>query len=355
MSRHISIGRVKSQLDILGPAANEAEVLRRFIRCLNRPQTKTSMLDLLDTGHGNRLPAPVTPEEASISTHGRTLLQVAQFLRRELPVRFAHRARDLDKLDISEGLSGTKGIKTVIGWYEQSFRELVSLPVPTTLEDEAGFAKAVGTILHRHADTNVQIARGLSELRRRVPHTFSQSRPNNDRTHSRTNVCMHANTCTQLSAHGSWSCVDPRREAGLTYEELADRKEVCPTYRWGDVACCTLSLARCTHCVAAAVLSMLHAAAGRRDPIDCAFLGRHGAACHVVFLSVASCLSHVARCTACATVAAARRHRPLLPRPHRHPRAHRPLPRPARAEGRWVPRVPREPSSGSTRHRHSNK
>jgi hypothetical protein len=229
MSRHISIGRVKSQLDILGPAANEAEVLRRFIRCLNRPQTKTSMLDLLDTGHGNRLPAPVTPEEASISTHGRTLLQVAQFLRRELPVRFAHRARDLDKLDISEGLSGTKGIKTVIGWYEQSFRELVSLPVPTTLEDEAGFAKAVGTILHRHADTNVQIARGLSELRRRVPHTFSQSRPNNDRTHSRTNVCMHANTCTQLSAHGSWSCVDPRREAGLTYEELADRKEVCPT------------------------------------------------------------------------------------------------------------------------------
>ena len=137
---------MKTQLDALGPAVNEADVLRRFIRCLNRAQTRTSMLDLLDTGHGNRLPAPVTPEEASISTHGRTLLQVAQFLRRELPVRFAHRARDLDKLDISEGLSGTKGIKTVIGWYEQSFGELVSLTVPATLADEANFAKVSGTI-----------------------------------------------------------------------------------------------------------------------------------------------------------------------------------------------------------------
>ena len=52
------------------------------------------------------------------------LSQVSQFLRRELPVRLAHRARDLSGM---EGLSETDGIRKVTNWYEESFRDIVQV------------------------------------------------------------------------------------------------------------------------------------------------------------------------------------------------------------------------------------
>ena len=40
---------------LLKPAADESDVLGKFIRCLNRPETRVSMADLVDTGEGRRL------------------------------------------------------------------------------------------------------------------------------------------------------------------------------------------------------------------------------------------------------------------------------------------------------------
>ncbi|KAG9310276.1 mitochondrial branched-chain alpha-ketoacid dehydrogenase kinase-domain-containing protein [Chiua virens] len=55
-----------------------------------------------------------------------TLLKASQFLADELPVRLAHRVKELDELphNLSEMLS----IQKVKNWYAQSFEELINLP-----------------------------------------------------------------------------------------------------------------------------------------------------------------------------------------------------------------------------------
>ncbi|EJU02100.1 alpha-ketoacid dehydrogenase kinase N-terminal domain-containing protein [Dacryopinax primogenitus] len=57
-----------------------------------------------------------------------TLLQAAQFLSEELPVRLAHRVKELEALP--EGLSEMPSIVKVKNWYAQSFEELINFPPP---------------------------------------------------------------------------------------------------------------------------------------------------------------------------------------------------------------------------------
>ncbi|KAF4618242.1 hypothetical protein D9613_011685 [Agrocybe pediades] len=55
-----------------------------------------------------------------------TLLKASQFLAEELPVRLAHRVKELDELP--HNLSDMPSIKKVKNWYAQSFEELISFP-----------------------------------------------------------------------------------------------------------------------------------------------------------------------------------------------------------------------------------
>ncbi|KAM6503831.1 Mitochondrial branched-chain alpha-ketoacid dehydrogenase kinase domain containing protein [Amanita muscaria] len=55
-----------------------------------------------------------------------TLLRASQFLAEELPVRLAHRVKELDELP--HNLSDMPSIKKVKNWYAQSFQELVDFP-----------------------------------------------------------------------------------------------------------------------------------------------------------------------------------------------------------------------------------
>ncbi|KAG5635157.1 hypothetical protein H0H81_012198 [Sphagnurus paluster] len=55
-----------------------------------------------------------------------TLLKASQFLREELPVRLAHRVKELDELP--HGLSEMPSMKKVKNWYAQSFEELINFP-----------------------------------------------------------------------------------------------------------------------------------------------------------------------------------------------------------------------------------
>ncbi|KAG6914645.1 hypothetical protein DXG01_016131 [Tephrocybe rancida] len=59
-----------------------------------------------------------------------TLLKASQFLAEELPVRLAHRVKELSELP--HGLGEMPSIKKVQNWYAQSFEELVDFP-PITL------------------------------------------------------------------------------------------------------------------------------------------------------------------------------------------------------------------------------
>ncbi|KAH9478805.1 [Pyruvate dehydrogenase (acetyl-transferring)] kinase, mitochondrial [Psilocybe cubensis] len=55
-----------------------------------------------------------------------TLLKASQFLAEELPVRLAHRVKELDELP--HNLSAMPSIKKVKNWYAQSFEELITFP-----------------------------------------------------------------------------------------------------------------------------------------------------------------------------------------------------------------------------------
>ncbi|KAF8576423.1 alpha-ketoacid dehydrogenase kinase [Ramaria rubella] len=58
-----------------------------------------------------------------------TLLKGSQFLAEELPVRLAHRVKELDELP--HNLSKIPSINKVKHWYAQSFEELITFPKPT--------------------------------------------------------------------------------------------------------------------------------------------------------------------------------------------------------------------------------
>jgi len=108
---------------------------------------------------------PVMPEEND-GLHGATqlvLLQVAGFLRRELPIRLAHRIKDLDTVPIFRNMNSVNIVKE---FYKRSFLDLHNFPINiNTPEVEQEFAKLVEDIYERHAGVLVTMARGAYELR----------------------------------------------------------------------------------------------------------------------------------------------------------------------------------------------
>lgn len=72
-----------------------------------------------------------------------TLLRASQFLLEELPVRLAHRAKELD--DLPHNLSSMQSIQKVKNWYAQSFEELINFP-PISLPPDIRHALNQGDI-----------------------------------------------------------------------------------------------------------------------------------------------------------------------------------------------------------------
>ena len=72
--------------------SNEQDSIEYYGR---KRQTNVSLRALLDTGNGTLLNVPITKTEGATATD-KVLLQVACFLHRELPVRLAHRACELE-------------------------------------------------------------------------------------------------------------------------------------------------------------------------------------------------------------------------------------------------------------------
>lgn len=96
----------------------------------------------------------------------RILLQMAGFLRHELPVRLAHRILDLDQVPL---LRDMEAVQTVKGIYINSFRELTQFPDKIqNSQDETAFANLLTTLYQKHAGVLVQMARGAYQLREQI-------------------------------------------------------------------------------------------------------------------------------------------------------------------------------------------
>ena len=93
----------------------------------------------------------------------RQLMVSAQFLHKELPVRFAHRVAELENLPL--GLSSKAQVQTVRDWYVESYDELLKFPTVKTNEDEEKFTELIKRIMERHANVVPMIARGVLELK----------------------------------------------------------------------------------------------------------------------------------------------------------------------------------------------
>jgi hypothetical protein len=139
----------------------------RIAAAAREPQTSVSLQALMRTGRGEYLHRTFT--ETVVEKHAATelvLMQVASFLRRELPIRMAHRVADLEGIPL---LRDMPSVQTVKDAYIQSCLEIMnfatSIDSPQAEED---FSKLIETIYERHGSVLVQMARSAYEFRRAV-------------------------------------------------------------------------------------------------------------------------------------------------------------------------------------------
>jgi pyruvate dehydrogenase kinase 2/3/4 len=131
-----------------------------------QPQTSVSLQALMRTGQGEYLHK--TFEQETVQKHAATelvLRQVAGFLRRELPIRLAHRIHDLEGIPVLKDMESVQAVRDL---YTKSCLELLQTQEITTTEQEEAFAAALEQIYERHSKVLVQMARGAFEFRQAV-------------------------------------------------------------------------------------------------------------------------------------------------------------------------------------------
>ncbi|WOL00265.1 pyruvate dehydrogenase (acetyl-transferring) kinase, mitochondrial [Canna indica] len=94
----------------------------------------------------------------------RNLLLSAQFLHRELPIRIARRAVELESLPF--GLSEKPAVLKVRDWYVDSFRDIRSFPEIKDSNDELAFTKTIMMVKVRHNNVVPAMALGVQQLKR---------------------------------------------------------------------------------------------------------------------------------------------------------------------------------------------
>ncbi|GKB25826.1 pyruvate dehydrogenase (acetyl-transferring) kinase, mitochondrial [Tanacetum coccineum] len=94
----------------------------------------------------------------------RNLILAAQFLHKELPIRIARRAIELQSLPY--GLSEKPAILKVRDWYLDSFRDLRAFPDIKDQNDEQDFTKMINLIKVRHNNVVPTMALGVQQLKK---------------------------------------------------------------------------------------------------------------------------------------------------------------------------------------------
>ncbi|TDH65712.1 hypothetical protein CCR75_001337 [Bremia lactucae] len=121
------------------------------------PQTGVSLQYLLEFG-------------TNISSQ--KLIQSARFLHAEMPVRYAHRIKNLENLP--HGLSDMPSVKQVREWYVNSARELLTFSKVETTRDELAFRNLIESIKARHSGTLYTMAKGVHELKMELFKSFTE-------------------------------------------------------------------------------------------------------------------------------------------------------------------------------------
>ena len=138
------------------------------------PHTPASLQMLMRTGRGEMVDGKQKYQYQTQATVGRMgqrlareriLTQVASFVRREIPIRLAHRIQDLDQVPLMRDMPSVQEVKHI---YIQSFLEMIDSPNIQTPQDEADFAAMLENLYLKHSNVLVKMARGAFELRQAV-------------------------------------------------------------------------------------------------------------------------------------------------------------------------------------------
>jgi pyruvate dehydrogenase kinase 2/3/4 len=132
--------------------------------------TSVSLHTLLQTAKGELLGVDKVTAEPPYSTANLTesqqvLLQTASFIRRELPIRLAHRIVELDEAPY---LSEMPSVKAVKDTYMDSFLKILQSPEITNMQKEEDFSKLVENLYEKHSRVLLHMARGAFELRTQI-------------------------------------------------------------------------------------------------------------------------------------------------------------------------------------------
>jgi len=139
-------------------------------------QTSVSLQTLTRTGRGelleHRTTDSVNQTEGLQSPHARkrtasskVLLQVANFVHHEMPIRLARRIKDLDNVPFLKDMSSVQAVKDI---YISSFLSLIKEPPIDSNVREALFARKLELLYERHSSVLVQMAKGAYELREKI-------------------------------------------------------------------------------------------------------------------------------------------------------------------------------------------
>ncbi|KAL9179962.1 hypothetical protein ACHAXT_007932 [Thalassiosira profunda] len=175
--RLMSTSTAEAPIDYLSLPHDSPEVQALIDRQARKPQTSASLQTLMRTGrgeflhrledtHGGGYASVDVPADQSEATP-LVLVQVASFLRRELPIRLAHRIQDLSRVPLLGDMQSVRQVKEL---YTTSFLEIMSVDKhPPNREGQEEWEEQFATILEnvyeRHSSVLVQMARGAFELR----------------------------------------------------------------------------------------------------------------------------------------------------------------------------------------------
>ena len=143
------------------------EVAKLVRQHAHQPQTSANLETLMKTGRGEFLHKTykddVAGKDGEHAATEKILIQVAGFLRHELPIRLAHRIVDLNRVPLMKDMPSVKVVRDL---YLTSFLELISVDKEIKNEEqEEAFSQLLEGIYERHAGVLVQMARGAFELR----------------------------------------------------------------------------------------------------------------------------------------------------------------------------------------------
>jgi pyruvate dehydrogenase kinase 2/3/4 len=125
----------------------------------SREQTPISLLDLMSI---HTTTSPSLGRLGQRLVHERTLMNMADLLQEELPVRLAHRIQDLDSIHMLRDMPSVQQVKSI---YISSFLEILQAPQAESPQLEQEFGMLLQNLYHKHSNVLLQMARGVLEYK----------------------------------------------------------------------------------------------------------------------------------------------------------------------------------------------